>query len=101
MSRFARKKDLNHRQIVEAFRAHGCSVLVTESGRAGVPDLLVGRGGENWLVEIKQPGEKLSSRQEEWASAWRGGLVVVVRCPEDVAVVVGWMCGLGAKREQS
>jgi hypothetical protein len=53
MSRHARNKDLNHSEVVAAFRALGCDVTTMESGRAGVPDLLVGVGGVDQQVEVK------------------------------------------------
>jgi hypothetical protein len=55
----------------------------------GVPDLLVGKFGETYLIEVKRPGwrdramenlaEKIRARdQQEWRDRWRGGPCVVV-----------------------
>jgi Holliday junction resolvase len=77
----AARVDENHREIVDALRAAGCSVLSLAAMGSGVPDLLVARNGHMWLVEVKKRGARgnLSSGaarslkgQTEWAESWRG-----------------------------
>lgn len=96
MSRFARHADSNAKQLLEAFRAHGCSILRITCAEPGAPDLLVGRLGLDGLVELKpNVGEKRRrnprATQVEWAARWRGRPVAVVRTVDDVAAVVGAM----------
>ena len=53
----AAKVDKNQTEIVEAFRKLGFSVQHLHTVGGGVPDLLVGRGGINLLVEVKDGGK--------------------------------------------
>lgn len=96
MSRHARNKDLNHAEVVAAFRALGCDVTTMESGRAGVPDLLVGVAGVDQQVEVKDgrkvpSARRLSPAQVEYAATWRGRRVALVECAEDCVGVVNAM----------
>lgn len=74
--RRAAKTDANHKTIVAAFRAMGCSVQSLAAVGKGVPDLLVAFAGLNFLVEIKD-GRKVKSARKQtpaqvvWASTWR------------------------------
>ena len=95
MSRFARRVDENHAQVVAMFRALGCTVHSTASVGAGFPDLAVGLGGRTYLVEVKD-GRKVPSARRltplelKFAETWRGGWHLV-ECREDVvALVQGW-----------
>lgn len=77
--------DGNQADIVGALRAVGCSVQIIEgaNGTRGVPDLLVGRGGRNYLLEVKRPKSKgrragaLSEEQRYWHLVWGGQSAVV------------------------
>jgi len=87
--------DGNQAAIVRDLRAVGCSVQIIEgaNGTAGVPDLLVGRRGSNYLLEVKRPKAKgqragrLSAEQREWHLAWRGQSEVVSNTAEAYAAV--------------
>jgi hypothetical protein len=86
--RRAAKVDGNHRLIATALRAVGATVQSLAALGDGVPDLLVGRGGQSWLLEVKDPAQAPSKRrltpaQLEWRAAWRGVPVVVVETPEE------------------
>ena len=60
--RWARRKDSNHSQIAEALTACGCGVLDV-SHAAGVGcDLVVWRGGQVFLVEVKDGAKRPSAR---------------------------------------
>ncbi|HVY63930.1 MAG TPA: hypothetical protein VHH11_03830 [Gammaproteobacteria bacterium] len=62
----------------------------------GVPDLLVGRAGRTWLVEVKCPygprgglptraaTDGLTEPQVDWWNAWRGERPTIVRTEADV-----------------
>ena len=92
MSRFARRVDENHAQVVAMFRALGCDVRSTASVGAGFPDLAVGLGGRTYLVEVKD-GRKVPSARRltplelKFAETWRGGWHLV-ECREDVVALV-------------
>jgi hypothetical protein len=109
--RHARRRDANEPDIVAAFRARGCSVTLLDG--AGVPDLLVGRGGRTWLVEVKLPlgpkGGKSQRRECEggsgdftadqvtWWNTWKGEAPMVVRTVGDVErILAGFVqvCGM-------
>ena len=84
--RRASNKDANHRAIVEALRSIGASV--TSLDAPGVPDLLVGFGGMNFLLEVKNPKTAYGrmkadnasgslERQRAWREAWKGNVIIV------------------------
>lgn len=94
--RRAARIDPNHVEIVLALRAAGVSVQTLAREGNGVPDLLCGWRGANFLLEVKPPtgpkgGEsraKLNPRQRQWHAAWRGR-VHVVRSVEDALEAIG------------
>lgn len=100
MSRFARHKDTAHRPTVIALRAAGASVQALDVKDG--PDLLVGRAGATWLMEVKtiatrtekdgyqrtRKGKK-SAGQETWHSTWKGGPVCTVYGPEEALMKIG------------
>jgi len=47
--------DVNQADIVKELRAYGCSVECIHTLRNGVPDILIGHNGYNYLMEIKDP----------------------------------------------
>ncbi len=79
--------DANQREIVCALRACGCDVQPLHQLGGGVPDLLVGLRGKNFLLEVKD-GNKAPSKQRltpdeyEWHKSWRGHVVVVASVEE-------------------
>lgn len=75
--RRAARVDSNHAAIVAALRAAGCSVQSLASVGGGVPDLLVGRAGRNYLLEVKDGGQpesrrRLTTHEAKWRDGWRG-----------------------------
>lgn len=85
--RRAARTDTNHREVVAALRAVGCSVSSLAAVGQGVPDLLVGVSGATLLVEVKDgsrsPSERrLTACQQSWMAEWRGGPVAVVDSAE-------------------
>lgn len=79
----AAKVDGNHREIVAALQAAGCSVQSLAMVGGGVPDLLVYRPGlGHLLIEVKDGAKspsrrKLTEAQERWHAAWKGPVHVV------------------------
>ena len=90
--RRAAKVDANQAEIVAALRGVGCSVQPLHAVGGGVPDLLVGKGGVNLLVEVKDGSKRPSARrlnavQQEWHDAWRGNVAVVSSVAEALTLV--------------
>jgi len=90
--RRAAKVDANHKQIVTALRRCGCSVQDLSAVGEGCPDLLVGVGGKNLLLEVKDGEKRASERkltphQVEWHGRWKGQKCVVTSVDEALAVV--------------
>jgi hypothetical protein len=64
--------DAVQKEVVKKLQAAGYSVLsLTDVGR-GCPDLLVGRNGRNYLLEVKSPNGKQNAEQVEFQKNWRG-----------------------------
>ena len=71
------KRDANERAIVEALRWVGCAVQTLEQGK-GCPDLLVcDETGRMVLMEVKEPGGKLTPAQTKWHANWPGRVAIV------------------------
>lgn len=81
------KCDANHSEIFAALRRAMCSVVDLAAVGGGCPDLLVGRGGVNYLLEIKHEKNDLTDSQELWFSRWRGRAIVVRTVDEALAAV--------------
>ena len=82
MRRAARRDD-NHDEIADTFRALGCSVFETDRVGEGFPDLVVGLLGVSHLIEVKNPqthyGRKgLNAGQSAFAASWRGSPITVI-----------------------
>jgi len=84
--------DRNQPAIVKALRDAGCSVQSLAKIGDGCPDLLVGRAGVNYLLEVKDgdapPSKrKLTLAEFTWIGKWRGAVHVVHSVAEALAVV--------------
>lgn len=64
--------DANQPEIVAALEKAGASVVLLSQVGGGVPDLLVGFRGKNYLIELKRPGQKLRVSQKDFQSTWNG-----------------------------
>lgn len=92
--RFAAKVDKNQSDIVKACRGIGAIVHSLAAVGKGMPDLLVGYRGKNFLFEIKdgeaEPGkQKLTPDQVKWHSAWKGRVYVVKSVNEAIEILIG------------
>lgn len=72
----------------------GVSVHSLAAAGDGVPDLLVGYQGRNYLIEVKNPAKppsvrKLTPEQLKFHAAWRGQVAVVLTLT-DAMQVIGW-----------
>lgn len=93
MTRRAAKVDANQSEIVKALRGIGATVQILSDVGGGCPDLLVGRQGKNYLLEIKdgakvKSARKLTPHQVDWHGEWRGQ-VSIVESVDDALAVVG------------
>lgn len=86
------KRDSVHSEIVAALREVGATVCDLAAVGGGVPDILVGYRGHNYLMEIKTPkhGTKAGTaqRQTEWHTLWRGS-AHYVRSVDEAYKVIG------------
>lgn len=80
--RKAAKTDSNQSELVTALRAIGASVQSLAATGKGVPDLLVGYRGINYLMEVKDGNKPPSARlltedQLRWHQNWQGSVHIV------------------------
>jgi hypothetical protein len=83
------RRDPNHGEIKQALLACGCSVLDLADTGNSIPDLLVGRQGAAFLLEVKSPTGKEKPGQTRAREAWRGCPWRVVRTVSEALAVVG------------
>lgn len=84
--RRAARVDANHKEIADGLRAIGRSVLDLARLGQNAPDLLVGNGVTNILVEVKTAKGKLSEGQKNFFEWWRGPRAVVRTLDEAIEV---------------
>lgn len=86
-----RKVDANQKQIVDALRKiPGVTVFSTHTIGKGVPDIVVGYCGLNYLFEIKDGDkppsqQKLTPMEETFFDTWKGQ-VKLVTCVDDILI---------------
>lgn len=80
---FAKRVDGNHAEIKEVFIKSGFSVFDTKGVGGGFPDLLIGRQGYTWLVEIKMPEGKLNDIQKKFHQEWKGCAIAIIKTVEE------------------
>ena len=83
----AYRTDKNQKDIVNALRKVGYVVQHLHSVGAGCPDILVGAGGLNILIEIKEGDGKLTPDQVTWHAVWKGQ-VSIARTPDEALEIV-------------
>jgi Holliday junction resolvase len=79
--------DGNEPDIVKVLQAVGATVQHLGALGDGTPDLLVGFGGRNIILEVKDPKRKpseqiLNDKQLLWHRRWRGQVCVVKTCEQ-------------------
>lgn len=90
--RRAAKVDENHGEIVSALVLAGYSVQSLAVVGDGCPDLLVGGGGWNVLIEVKDGRKDPSKRrftpaQKSWHRDWRGTAHVAESVDQALAIM--------------
>jgi hypothetical protein len=86
------KIDANQPEIVAGLAAAGCSVQSLATVGKGCPDLLVGRAGRNFVLEVKDGGkspsrQRLTEDEQAWHANWRGQVATVRSLEEALAVI--------------
>ena len=71
------RNDAAHAEICDALRSLGFSVQSLAGVGGGVPDVLAGMAGRNFLLEIKTDKAKLNETQTAWHDSWRGQVAVI------------------------
>lgn len=68
-----KRRDNNHTEVVHGLRRLGLAVTELHNVGGGVPDLLVGYSGFNFLIELKST-EKiwLTEDEDRWHREWTG-----------------------------
>lgn len=95
MTRYAKRTDENHSAVVAEIRAALPEATVCDlsgSGR-GVPDLLVGYAGRNYLIEIKDgtkiPSQReLTDAQKDFHASWQGQVAIATTAAGAVAAIL-------------
>ena len=74
---YAKRVDVNQKDIVKALRDCGASVVDLSKVGHGIPDLLVGYAGLTVLVEVKSSEKaKFTDDQLEFMKRWYGGALI-------------------------
>lgn len=84
----AANTDKNQRSIVKHFRDLGASVTHLHSVGKGVPDLIVGYNGVNYMVEVKSSRGTLNKMQVDYFNNWNGQ-ICVIRTNKEVEELLG------------
>lgn len=93
--RRAAKVDANQAVIVADLRKAGVTVQPLHAVGQGVPDLLCGYRGRNFLLEVKDGSKppsarKLTDDQVDWHRDWRGSVYVVSSVTEAFTAIGIW-----------
>lgn len=81
------RTDGNQGEIVAALIAAGASVAITTGVKRGYPDLTIGYNGKSILIEVKQPGAKLTEDELDFMRSWRGEYHVVRSVDEALRII--------------
>lgn len=72
--------DANQKAVVAILRQAGFSVAITSMVGKGFVDLVAGRNGINYLIELKAEGapkRKDQQKQKDFHASWRGSILVI------------------------
>lgn len=85
---YGKKIDLLQKEVVKGLRKIGCSVTILSAVGNGVPDLLVGFRGVNFLIEVKsKKTATLTPDQVEFFRTWNGQVAVIYSVEEAINLV--------------
>jgi len=83
--KYGAKRDMNEQRIVDALR--GVGATVRHLNAPGIPDLLVGYRGVNYLLEVKTKTGKLTAAEQTFFDEWRGQCAIVRTVDEALKVI--------------
>jgi hypothetical protein len=88
--RTAARVDRNQKEIMAWLKNHGYSVQSLAQIGKGCPDLLVGKFGQNYLIEVKdgaktKSAQRLTKAQGKFHSEWKG-TIEVITCIEELEI---------------
>ena len=88
------RTDSNQTEVVKALRGIGATVHSLAPLGNGCPDVLVGYGGTNWILEIKDgdkppSARKLTDDEKDWHAEWRGTVHVVETVEQALQTIRG------------
>lgn len=91
MKYHAAKVDANQPKIVKELRDLGYSVKPVHQIKR-FADILVGKGGKNWIFEIKDPAKppsarKLTEGEEEFFDDWQGQVDVILTTEDALEIM--------------
>lgn len=78
---FYTQRDANEGPIMQALQARG--FFVAQVNGKGVPDLLVSKHGQMWLVEVKQPKGTYKPAQIAFREQWTGPPPITLRSVDE------------------
>jgi len=94
MTRYAKRTDDNHSDVVAEIRSalHDATVFDASGAGRGFPDLVIGWRGRNYLFEIKDGDKAPSARgmtdaQKEFHLSWKGQVHIVHSAAEICATI--------------
>jgi len=71
--KYAKRKDANHNEIVDALKKHGVDVLDLSDSGKGVADICTNFRNKSVFIEIKtESGAKLKKTQVRFLAMWSG-----------------------------
>ena len=90
--KYAARKDANQDEIVSALRQLGATVTSVHQIGNGLPDILCGFRGKNYLFEIKDGNKppskrKLTADEKKWMKLWQGHAHVVKSVDEAIEII--------------
>lgn len=91
--KYAARKDGNQDEIVNALEDVGATVTSVHQIGNGLPDILVGFRGINYLFEIKDGNKPPSKRrltddEKNWHKLWQGHCHVVKSVNEALDIII-------------
>lgn len=92
--KFAARKDANQDEIVSALRSIGATVTSVHQVGNGLPDLICGFRGKNYLLEIKDGNKppsrrRLTEDEKKWHKQWQGHVDIVESVDDAINLITG------------
>lgn len=86
--RYRARIDKNQPSIVKELRKLGFSVLCLHQLGKGVPDLLIGKDGRNYLIELKSSDKgKLTTDEAQFFQDWKGNAIVATSIEDIINLI--------------